>query len=172
MSVDIEDFSRNITNAELAKLAEDPTLIFYAGMINRPGVSLFGVMLEYIYSPPQTDANNKFQLFLINWQRLIWAVYSIPKDEFKNAEFVSEKTGLRIANGVPTMLHDGKVDQFPMNAKSVFGLENKPGSLIYDPHFNKEKLHHIESSLIEQIVSKTINPREVDFLAAIKKSQQ
>ena len=167
-----EDAIKEISMADVAKFTDDPKRIFYVGMFFRPGVRLFGVMLEYGFYHPATPKNDYFQILIVHWEQIPWVVYSIPKDEFANAEAVCKLTGLRIANGVPTLLGNGKAVQFPLNTNSVFTLENISGSLIYDPDFKEEKLIRLETELTDNITSGQVDPLTVNFIEAIKKANQ
>ena len=122
-----------VNESHLQNVANDPTKFSVIGDVCRPGVRLFMVRLEYIYYPPLTEANKLFDVFMVEWPRdtpFGWAVLTFPIEDREKAELLAKETGLRFANGVPTLLGDG-IQVFPMQGERVWTLENTPGHPVY-----------------------------------------
>ncbi len=110
-----------------------PGFIHYTGMLNppRPGVEDCIQMLEQSYYKPGTDRNHLFIMRVLEWQDMLWVIVSIPIGEKAHMERVAQVNGLRVANGVPTMLSGDGVHRFPVSNDRVFTLENISGHPVY-----------------------------------------
>lgn len=140
------------TIQEIKKQLSNPDLITYVAMSERPGVSLFSVLLEHTFYKPGTSDNEKFIMHLIKWERILWFVITIPAIEKNRAEVVAKKSGIRIADGVPSMITSKGVAQFPLDMKNVFTLENEPGHPMYKGATSVEIMLNIEKQLVEEIL--------------------
>lgn len=117
----------------IREFIRDPKYIHYVGMIAppRPGVRLCAIKLEHTYFIPGTPSNEEFLLRIFEWCGMIWIMISIPREKSNLMEKVAAECGLRIADGVPTLIGSGAYNPFPFNDSSVFTLENIPGHPIY-----------------------------------------
>jgi len=155
----------------LTELANDPKWFHYTGLFypQRPGVALFNVLLEYIFYKPNTEDNDKILMAIINWEDSIWSICSIPKEDFKNAEIVSKKTGLKIVHGVPVSISYEGIIPFLMNSNSVFTLEFRKKHPLYDLNFDEQILITLEYELIQKIKNHLVDPQEVDLMKFLKR---
>ena len=165
---------------DFKKRASDPNLIHFMGMVGprRPGVIGFITYLEYMYFPPyypkpdDTDGSilkaelkqhglgstDDFNVMIIEWQEMVLAVVSIPKDRMIEAQAVAKQFGLRVSNGIPMMI-GGKLDDFQRvpfpNYENVHGLENIHGHLVYTNDQEKIKeLLKTEDEETEELVKR------------------
>ncbi len=74
------------------ELVKDQTNLFIVGMMQRPGVSLFAVDLEYHHFNPDTSKNDLFQLGIITWEELQWCIIWVPIKYKELVWQVAEKT--------------------------------------------------------------------------------
>ncbi len=118
---------------EIQEAMKDPSQIHYAGMIDppRPGVLDCIVLLEHRDYVPDTPRNELFIMRILNWQGMKWVLVSIPLTEKHLMEKAADECGLRVANGIPTMISGTGTHFFPANSGNVFTLENKPGHPVY-----------------------------------------
>jgi hypothetical protein len=125
---------RQITAREFQGEIRNPAYTHLLGSISprRAGVLLFTVRLEYLHFPPNTESNKDFQLLMVKWEDMLWVAIRIPKEKMEIAKTVAEETGIRIADGVPTVISSTRTRQIvPGNAMNVFALENIPGHPVY-----------------------------------------
>lgn len=109
---------------ELVAFGREPGRFHVAGLRGRPGVALWLTQLEHTYFPPASPRNAEFVLHWVRWEDLEWAVASIPRRAERFARRTAERLGLRLADGVPTLIDgSGSPKFFPMNGDNVFTLE-------------------------------------------------
>ena len=136
---------------------KDTSRIHYICSINppRPGVHLFCSTLEYKFYPPGTEKNKDFTFQLIKWKvddlEMIYAVASIPMKEKAYAEATAKIVGMRIANGVPTLINGGKPNFFPIQCDNAFTIENDTDHIIYKSIMHQKAFTQIEMQLCEMI---------------------
>lgn len=142
-------------NAELQEAANDPTQFHIVGDINRIGVNLFMIKLEYTHYPPRSGKNHLFTFRILKWPQdefaMHWVICSIPIEDRELAEGLLEECGLKLADGVPMMLGQDQ-HVFPMNSKRVFTLENTAGHPIYNDPQAAEELRAKQEKEIEDIL--------------------
>jgi hypothetical protein len=97
----------------------------------RPGCNLFSALLEYKYFPPSTPKNKQYHVAMVRWKDCIHSIISIPKEYENHAKAVAKLSGLRIANGIPTLRSDKKVYYFPIEFDNLFTLENEKDHPLY-----------------------------------------
>lgn len=160
MAGDRGAFYRTEEREKLKKITEDPKLIHFVGMIMpaRPGIQLCLTELEYKYYVPGTKRNDDFQLRIMEWSEIVWAIATIPIDDRHLMERVAGKCGLRIADGVPTMMTGNGIEQFPLNGDRVFSLENKSGHPIYH---NSQEISDVVKKAEEDNVDKILEGHEL-----------
>lgn len=146
--------------SNLQKLADDPKKFNFIGDMNRPGVKLFFVKLEYTYyDPNKSSRNDLFGLNLLKWPEnfpMLWGICSIPIEEKDLAIGLLQECGL--ADGVPTMIGDGKTQVFPMCSERVFTLENVSDHPIYKNELSlAENLADKEARMIDDIIRRRNN---------------
>ena len=127
------------------------SFIHYIGMMipHRPGVKECITALENRYYKPGTDRNELFIMRIIKFCNILWCIISIPIHEKQLMEEVVKECGLRIADGVPTMIGDGGMVKFPVDNKRVFTLENEKDHPVYrnDPVVNNALLEQERDSI-------------------------
>ena len=125
----------HITEKNLFELGNDPSVVCFVILTDRPGAILFGVKLEYENFAINTPANDDFQLGLVPWPKdsgMVWEVIVIPADKKPIAEAVAKHCGLVIKDAFPVVLDgSGKPKKFPLTGENVFTLESAPDSDLY-----------------------------------------
>jgi hypothetical protein len=126
-------------------------------MTTRPGSFAFITAIEWFWFSPRKDLNHLFNLTVVRWEGLDWLVVSIPKDKLPDVKKLAEQLGMRVADGVPSIIRHTEPDEkpdrtydgagvfiFPGGAvngkdnKDMFTIENNHGSPIYT---NCKKTH-------------------------------
>ena len=147
---------------DFQKFLEVDKFIHYAGVLQpyRPGVVECINVLEHKYYKPGTYRNELYILRYIAWNETVWMLLSIPFEEKLIMEKVCKQCGLRVADGIPTMIGGGKVSYFPANIDKVFTLENQPGHPAYrnDSKLD-EQLRKGEQETIRVILEKIMKTR-------------
>lgn len=144
-----------LTARALQEIVTDPTKISYVVLLDRLGAYECIVRLEYTHYQPKTDRNDLFGLVLVQWQGVHWAIITIPKEEAPLMQEVADQCGLRVANGVPTMIGGGGIARFPVDGDNIFTLENKPDHPVYQG--NPEKIAALrarENATVEGILNR------------------
>jgi hypothetical protein len=131
---------------EPGKLVEllDDEYLFVFSMSIRPGALRFMHELEHTFFPPGTELNMKYSLIYVNWSQMMWIGVRIPLEMRTCADVTARRTGMRVANGVPTMIGGGGIIQFPLNGPHVYTLENESGSKVYDGQNAAEEMRKDE----------------------------
>jgi hypothetical protein len=121
------------TNAEANEFFKNPNFVHFIGMLHprRAGVMLFLTRLEYEKYKPGTNANNNFYLRIWRWKDITWSVISVPKKDIKIAKKIAKECEIRMVDGVPAIIGNGKIDHFPINPINVKSLENVASSEVY-----------------------------------------
>jgi hypothetical protein len=119
------------TDEQLQAWVADPKWIHFAALIQRPGVGACAETLEHAHYKPGTPANDLFNLRLIPFGGFPWALISIPLEDRPKMERAAAASGLRVANGVPTMIGPEGVTRFPVDNERIFTLENVSGHPVY-----------------------------------------
>lgn len=123
--------------------------LFIPILSTRLGAHIFIVRLEHTHYPPGRPENRDFQMMRLRWQDLEWWVVSIPDADKRLAEDVAARTGMRLADGVPTVFEKlslfgapalalgslrkadaDTVDVFPLSGPEVWTLENDANSKL------------------------------------------
>jgi len=150
------------TEEELRRFSNDERFVHFVGMATprRPGVMLFAIKLEFWYFPPDTEKNDDFVLHRIEWQSMLWMVVSIPRQYMDLAKKIAAESGLRIVDGIPTIITPEGTQPFPMGSDNVFALENVPGHAVYGHEFGEiEKLLAQENEEITEILDDFLSRR-------------
>lgn len=110
---------------------KNPQQAFIVGMELRPGLGDSLIELEDTHYTPDTPANEKFELFISNWQGLAWCVAAIPLEDLPKAEAIFAKNKLVLRPGrIPFMLAGGKAEPFPLEGgDNVFTVESGTAGL-------------------------------------------
>jgi len=123
---------------DLIAHSKQPDKLTLVSLAMRPGALRFMTVLEWQYFTPQTQANTEFEFIILKWpdppDALVWTVAILPLAIQPHLAAICEETGMRLGQGVPTVIDSRGIQRFPMNHDRVFTLENNPDSPIYLPH--------------------------------------
>jgi len=171
VSMPIPEISRPMEDDELKEMTKDESRFFIIGMLMPPriGVALFGSLLEYRHYSPMTPSNDLFQLVMLNWEGMFWGVISIPIEDRVYAERIAKECGLKLAEGIPSVIDGTDLSRsgfkfFPVtDSERILTLEYIDPSHIAYTNDQKaiENLITQESVLIERVYNGEIGP--VDF---------
>jgi hypothetical protein len=148
----------DITLPEIIKRTSNPNLLNIVVGMSRPGASLFSSRLEYENYPPGTKFNEAFQFYIITWFEIPWIVISIPIEDKPKAEVLLDELKLNLVDGVPTMLGGIKSEQFPINHKNTFAIENRKDHPIHTGEITAQEFLKKESIECEKIFSSYLQP--------------
>lgn len=117
--------STNLAESDesLQAFVADPQWVHFVGALMREQLGAVFEELEHAHYPPGTPKNDLFHLRLMNWEEMQWAMASIPAQDKHLMEAVCAKHGMRVADGVPTMVGPDGVKRFPADNARVFHLE-------------------------------------------------
>lgn len=142
----------------VASMAADPNKFAIIGEMSRPGVRLALVRIELELFPPSAPLNAAFELCLLPWLGLPFAVALVPNNAVVRecmAPLIAE-CGLLLYDAVPILcetstgvgiygnsrpgqpghlqlMRRGRIHWFPIHGDNAWSLETKVGSRIYAP---------------------------------------
>ena len=98
--------SKEETEEETELFFKNANFVHFVGMIAppRPGIRLCITKLEHYHYPPGSDISNDFFMRLREWEDILWAIVSIPKNDIEIMQNVAKETGLIIADGLPCII--------------------------------------------------------------------
>ena len=131
--------------------------IHLVSMTTRPGSYALISAIEWFWFSPKKNLNHLFNLTIVRWEGLDWLVVSIPKHKLQAVKRLAKQLGMRIADGVPSLIRHMEPDEKPdrtlegvgvfvfpggilngSDNKYMFTIENDSGSPIYT---NSTKTH-------------------------------
>jgi hypothetical protein len=154
-------------NDRLPDLGLDESRLHLIVDMSRVKSNLFATKMEYTYFPPRSGKNWQFEMVIIKWPMfgddpltklfapppMLFAVMSFPIEYRPQADAFAKECGLRIADGIPTVISGGVIEHFPLNGKTVFTLENITGHQVYKNDRTKcEQLRQKEFAEVEKII--------------------
>lgn len=157
-----EKIYKEETMEELDSFFNNPNFAHFVGMLcpPRPGFQLCIVRLEHTYFPPGSDLNKDFIIHLVEWEKIAWAIISIPKSEMDLMEKVANETGLRITNKVSKIVTGRGIQIFPINIPDSFYFENVIDHPVYGNNLEKTKrILEDEQKEIKEILRKAKEKR-------------
>lgn len=100
--------------------------VYIIAAIYRPGVPEFMKELEHLFYEPDTEKNEKFNLFVIKYTGMPYVVIEVP--DLRGVSELSAKHNLKLVNGKP---YDGNME-FPVECKAdaCFTMENDKYNFI------------------------------------------
>jgi len=120
-------------------------------MSMRPGCASLISHLEYEhYNPNDVALNDRFQLFVIGHQGLIFHIISIPLEDRHLAEKVAERYKCRFADGLPVVLGGEGDPVFPIKHKNIWSVENTKDHPCYQPGYDNYKALEEENRELEK----------------------
>jgi hypothetical protein len=125
------------SEADTKRFFADTTYVHFVGMLvpPRPGVADCFQTLEHTHYVPDTPQNSLFHFRLLEWQDIVWGIASIPALDKHLMESSAQANGLRVDDGVITMITNDGVIGFPISNDRVFSLVNVRNHPVY--HKNK-----------------------------------
>lgn len=150
---------------ELEELLRNEKLIHFVGKLGipTPGVMLFCGRLEFFHFPPGTEKNEDFNREILDWEDMEWVVISIPKEYMGLANEVAKESGLRIVEGGPRGIIEGKSIPFPLKSNNLFTLERIPRQI-------HEGLKEYKEVILEEI--EKVKSIERDYVLKNKEKQK
>lgn len=125
---------------EMVRRSQDRRNLFLVALAARPGARLFLVELEHAHFAPGTPRNALFNLAVADWEGERWLIAWLPVRDRHLAVQAADKSGMRLANGVPHMISVGpggpdfdRPAVFPLSARTVWTIENRSDSVVYQP---------------------------------------
>jgi len=134
---------------ELKTFALEHGRFHVVSIAERPGLLAWMQRLELTYYPPGTHRNLLFHFHMIQWDELMWSMISIPAAGERLARRSAEKTGMRIADGVPLVITAEDRKWFPIKERNVWSLESDGSQLqgIVTPDMLKPELEKADRIL-------------------------
>lgn len=131
---------RIYSNREMQEAVKDDNYLFYVGMVQpaRPGFTEFITYVEYEHYTPGTDRAEFYNLWMFRWSGMFWAMIGVPLVDESLIQKSADLCGLRIADGIPTILGGENSERFPVSRFNVYTMENHPDHPVYrnDPTVN------------------------------------
>jgi len=162
------EISRPLASGELEEMTKDETKFFVIGMLHpgRIGFALFSTLLEYRHYPPDTLKNDLFQLVVLKWEEIYWGVISIPIWDKVFADRIAKETGLKFADGIPSMIGGEGVKTFPVtDSERIVTIEYISGHIGYTN--DKKAISNLmlqENLLINEVYKGNLGPFEFKVL--------
>jgi hypothetical protein len=128
---------RDVGDEEMDAFLQRQDLVHLVGLLRRPGVRSLSACIEYHWYPPGTARNDRFKVHLMRWSGLDWLVASFPAARRKPTEQLARRLGMRLVDGVPSLIADGRVTMFPgarhqdRDNQAMRTIENDPRSPLY-----------------------------------------
>lgn len=135
------------TEEDFFSFTKDERLIHYVCMAMRPGIEELSTRLEHTHYKPLTPRNDLLHIRVLLWNDIHWIVISIPSEDKQLLESMAGSCGMRVVNGVPVILGNGSLEQFPIN-KNAFTLENLSDHPVYR---NDDALNRVMQEAEHQI---------------------
>jgi hypothetical protein len=127
MSAMMQDEKRGTapeSDAALQAFLADPAWVHFAAHMERPGLQGCMEELEWTHYPPDTPAGDQFQLRVLQWSGLWWALISIPIGDKHLMDAVAARHGLRAGEGTIISAGPDGVFRFPARGDRVFSLQS------------------------------------------------
>lgn len=137
------------TSNKASILTNNKSKFYLIVLAMRPNVSACIMDLEYTHYEPDTPKNDLFQLYKYHWQDMLWFIVEIPQADRHLAEAMAQKYHLRIVDGIPTIIGDGKVSHFPLEGDNVWCIENTNNKM--SPPEEQERCTQIQSEFRQKI---------------------
>jgi len=106
--------------------------VYIIGALFRKGTLSFATSLEYDCYPPDTEANDLYNIFQLQYCGMPYYIIEIPHNGFDIVQKIAKDNGLRLVNGKPASA-DLTPFRLVCNAEQCFTLET-----IYDADMNPD----------------------------------
>jgi hypothetical protein len=71
------------------------------------------------------DQANKLEMHYQSFQSMFYAVLSVPLEDAGLVMDAARQLGMKVCDGVPTMINSGRRNDFPLQGRNVWSLENR-----------------------------------------------
>jgi len=96
--------ARTILPSTLDEWNKDRSKFHVICYAERNIIEVYSAFLEKHYFPPETSLNDEFILSWYRWQDLLFNIISVPIGRIDWCFEAAQKTNMRLANGVPTLI--------------------------------------------------------------------
>jgi hypothetical protein len=108
--------------------------LYIIGCLLRPGALTFATDLEHTYFPPDTETNDLYNIFQLQYHGMPYYIIEIPQSQsiFKVIEELSKQCKLKLVNGKPSSTEG---DSFGLlcSAEACYTLEASGSPESTDP---------------------------------------
>ena len=80
----------------------------YVTMATRPGVLMLASTVEHYLFDPMSALNGLYQCNAIEWQDMLWSIFSVPQDYHPTIQMVAASLSMKVTRFPPAILHLGK----------------------------------------------------------------
>lgn len=113
-----------VSDDEMKTHLASPDWVHCVSMVTRPHLYEFMRDLEWTHYPPDGPRNDEFQVRLMRWGGLHWALVSVPASDKHLMEEAAARHGLRLAEGSSIIMASGDgVERLPWAGAHVFPLQ-------------------------------------------------
>jgi hypothetical protein len=125
LKIKMKQYSEGGEGIASQDLAQNDSSKFYVVCLaTRNGRHEFCERVEKCLFPPGTEKNELFELGVTVWHGMKWVIMVVPKKYAKKVKECALAVGMRVANGIPFMMHRGEKTQFPLSGQNVWTLKN------------------------------------------------
>lgn len=127
----------------------------YLGIIvpYRPGVKICFTRVEYELFTPDTEKNDMFHMYILNWKETKYAMFSVPSIFSSQVEKIATECGIKLIKGFPLIIDGEGFHQFPIHSDSLFHMENTKGHIVYEnKQLTIDDLMREENEKIKKII--------------------
>lgn len=148
--------------------------VHLVSMLERPGSLALISSIEWFWFSPKKSLNHLINMAIVKWEDINWVVTSFPEHKLQDAKQLAKQLGMRIADGVPTIIRHVKPGENPdkkfssemgafifpggiingLDNKNMFTIENDSDSPIYA---NSERTNKDIMSAEKEIVTGFVN---------------
>lgn len=132
--------------------------IYIIGCVTRPGVILFSVKLEFGHYPPESDLNDEYNIFRIQYSEAMFCIIEIPATDYAVAEKIAGECNLKLVNGKPYNAMTGEFS-LACDSQSCYTLETVNHTLLPCTGEKLQELLHDQMMSAQQIAGDHILKR-------------
>ncbi len=113
---------------------------YVVSLSSRWGAKIFNVFVEYTLFPPSIPARNSLlNVGITKWEGSLYFVLEVPLSESETIRKKARLIGMKICDGIPTIVDRDERKYFPLSGKNVWTLENRERPHQYLPPFISEE---------------------------------
>ena len=117
-----------LPGVSVAASLNDPEQFYVVAMATRNGVHDFMHEVEFTLFAPDTPKNDLFELSTLVWKGMLYLICGVPKEYGERLKVIARSQGMKVCDGVPTMMAQGEKTIFPLSGPNVWTLENREKS--------------------------------------------